>query len=190
MRPLAAIMTIPKIIKVARYFTLFTFLLSTILILLIYFSPTHSIVNVSILYAALFSLSSLIIFLVLGFKIVSRKSGRRIYTAASLLLLLNIFIAFVYFKIWSYAIDSILIKIVNNTGKNVTEAGIYGCFEETWGTLSNGESKTVRFPGNVGCAFMVTYKINDSIKLEMLPRKEFTRNIYYLGENPSLGMVD
>ena len=178
-------MATTKIIKFSRYFILLTFLLSTVLISLIYFSPTPDIINVSIVYAAVFSLIALILLLIFGFNIALGKGDRRKHRAMILLLLLNMLIAFTYFRIWDFAMNSILIKIVNNTGKDVKEAGIYGCFEERWGTLPNGESKTVRFPANSSCLYMVSYKMNDSIKLEVLPRKEFRRNVYYLGQNPS-----
>jgi amino acid transporter len=174
-----------KIILIARCFILLSFLIGTGVILLIYFTPTHSIVNFSVIYASIFFILALILFIILVSKAVIEKSSRRKFVTTTLLLLLSLSTTFVYYLIWNYALDTTLVKVINNTGQDVTEAGIYGCFEEKWGTLSKGESKTVRFPNNTDCAFMVTYKFNGNAKIEVLPMIEFTKNIYHLGTHPS-----
>jgi hypothetical protein len=91
-----------------------------------------------------------------------------------------------YYFIWDYALGTILVKITNNTGQDVPDAGIFGCSQQTWGTLKSGETKTVRFSENVNCLFIVTYKVNSVVKHEALPRKDLTTNFYHLGTNQNI----
>ena len=179
-------MTTPKVIRLVKYFMLLTFLLSTGFVALVFFSPTHSIVDYSVLYGVIFGGLSVVQLGVLVFKVLRQRENRPKLLFAFLLLLFNLLIAILYYFVWDYALGTILVKITNSTGQDVTDAGIYGCSQQSWGTLKNGETKTVRFPGNVSCVFIVTYKLNGIVKHEALPREDLTTNFYQLGTNPDI----
>ena len=179
-------MTTPKVIRLVKYFTLLTFLISSVFVALIYFSPTRYLVDYSVLYGLVFGGLTLFLLVVVRYKIWKQKGNRASLVNASLLLAGNLIIAVIYFFIWDYALGTVLVKIANNSGQDVTDAGIYGCFQQSWGTLKSGETKTVRFPGNVSCVFIVTYRLNGVVRYEALPRKNFATNVYKLGTNPNI----
>lgn len=183
---LAAKMTTPKIIQVVKYFTMLTFVIGTTLTALTYFSPSTSLENGSALYGLLFVCSTLILLIIVVVKAVSQKSSRRRFIIVAAWLLVSLSIFYGCFLVWNYAVNTIIITITNNTGYEVTEAGIYGCFAQSWGHLPNGESKTVRFPANYDCAFAVTYKLNGNTKVELLPRQMGVKNKYALGNNSNI----
>jgi protein-S-isoprenylcysteine O-methyltransferase Ste14 len=186
-RPLAATkMTTLKLIRFVKYFTLLTFLISSVFVALIYFSPTRDLVDYSVLYGVVFGGLTVVLLGIVGYKILRQRASRSRLVKAFLLLFANLIIAIAYYFIWDYAQGTILVKIVNNTGQDVTDTGIYGCSQQNWGTLKNGATRAVRFPGNVSCMFIVTYKLNGVVKHEALQGKYLTTNIYQLGTNPDI----
>jgi protein-S-isoprenylcysteine O-methyltransferase Ste14 len=179
-------MTTLKIIHFVKYFTLLTFLISSVFVALIYFSPTRGLVDYSVLYGVVFGGLTVVLLGMVGYRVLRQRANRSRLAKAFLLLFANLIIAIAYYFIWDYAQGTVLVKIANNTGQDVTDTGIYGCSQQSWGTLKNGATKTVRFPGNVSCIFIVTYKLNGVVKHEALPRKYLTTNIYQLGTNPDI----
>jgi hypothetical protein len=176
-----------KTIRLVRHFVLLTFLISTSFITIIYFSPSPGVIDGSILYGMAFSVFTLILLALVFVHAYKQNTNRRKYLISALLLIGNAVSVFVYFLIWEYALNTILIKITNNTGQAVTNAGISGCEAQNWGILENGESKTLRLPANVSCEFIVTYNLNGMVRHEVLPRKDFIKNYYNLGTHPNLG---
>ncbi len=176
-----------RLIPIVKYFSLLTFIVSTVLIIKVYLSPTHTLVDYSIIYGVALSGVTLVFFLIIMLKGYFQKVNRRKLLFSSLWLLINSGITIVYIMIWNYAVNTILAEVINNTGHEITNAGIYGCHEQDWGKMQDGESRTVRFPSNALCAFTVTYQLKGETKVEVLPRKEFIKNIYYLGKNPDTG---
>ena len=181
-------MTTLKFLSFVKYFTAIAFLISSAFIALIYFRPTHSLVDYSVMYGFVLGLITIILLLIVLAKTFIKPANKRSLLFALFLLFANIVLAIGYYFIWNYAIRSILIKITNNTGQVVTDTGLYGCYEQSWGDLKNGESKTVRLPSDIGCMYIVTYKLNGIIKHESLPRQDFTTNVYLLGTNPNIVM--
>lgn len=176
-------MSTQKVLRIVKYFSLLTFLVSSAFILAIYFSPTQKTVDYSVFYGLAFVCLSLILLIILVFSILRKQHNRRRLVMAFILVVGNLAIATTYYFIWDYAIGTILVKITNKTGQDVTDTGIYGCFHHNWGILKNGESRTIRFPDNVNCMFIVTYKLNGVVRHEELPRKDFTTNYYQLGSS-------
>ena len=179
-------MTTPKLIRLFKFFTLLTFLIGGAFVAMIYFSPTQKLVDYSVLYGLVFTGITIILLVIVVFKLFPQRSNRRNLFFASLLLAANLAIATLYYFVWDYALGTILVKITNNTGQDVTDAGIYGCFQQNWGILKNGQTRTVRFPGNVSCSFIVTYRLNGDLNHEMLPQKHLTTNVYQLGKHPDM----
>jgi hypothetical protein len=168
-------------IRLALYYSIASFFISTVLVAWVYFSPSQQLVNSSFLYGVGFFVTSGVLLLLFSIKVIRQGNERRKYLIVLSALFINAIVTVGYAIIWDYALGTTLIKIINQSGYAVKDAGIYGCFGQSWGTLANGESKTVRFPAASGCAFMVTYNLNGDTKLEALPSKSFTKNVYYLG---------
>lgn len=183
-------MTTLKFLSFVKYFTAITILISSVFMACIYFSPTHSLVDYSVMYGFVLGLFIIILLLIVLAKTFIQPANRRQLLFASFLLFVNIVLTIGYYFIWNYATRSILIKITNNTGQKATDTGLYGCHEQNWGDLNNGESKTVRLPGDISCMYIVTYKLNGIIKHESLPRQDFTTNVYLLGTNPNIVMEE
>ena len=178
-----------KIIGFIRYFTFLTFVFSSVIIAFIYFLPTNNLVDYSVLYGLGFGVSTLILICIVVYRIITGRGNRRKFLPALILLVLNLVIAIVYTFIWNYATGTILIKIINNTDKDVSNAGIYDCSRENWGILKSGESRTVRFHHD-GCTIMVTYKLEGIVRHEILPGKFIIRNVYLLGTHPNIEMEE
>src|SRR5688572_9572644 len=99
-----------KFLRFVKYFTFLTFLLSSVIIALIYFLPTHSLVDFSVLYGLAFLGMTLVLLSIVVYKFIMQKGNRLKFLPASILLILNLVIAIGYYIIWNYALGTILVK--------------------------------------------------------------------------------
>ncbi|RYZ89294.1 MAG: hypothetical protein EOP04_07210 [Proteobacteria bacterium] len=179
-------MTTPKVHRVTYYFAFASFLVGALLTGWVFLAPSQNLIDWSALYGIV--VFPLLILSLLCLSALAFLGRKRWHTYLKpILALLGCCAAFWgLFAIWDYSTRSILIKIVNNTGRDVYKAGIYGCCETEGVTLRQGESVIKRFPGNLACTFMFTYIDRGDLKLETLPQREMTTNIYYLGSTPDI----
>jgi hypothetical protein len=176
-------MTTPTLIRVIKYFSLLTFLLATAFVALTYFSPSPIITKSIGIYTLLFILSTIILLVIAVAKAIFQKSYRKQFLSSTAWLLLNAAIAFVYFQIFSFLMDTMLVKIINNTGNEATE--VY-CFGNQWPRLINGESKTVRLNCLYAIEHSVSYKLNGKRRVITIPRMGGIKFTCFLGKEPGI----
>ncbi|MBD0333450.1 MAG: hypothetical protein ICV66_12430 [Chitinophagaceae bacterium] len=174
-------MTTPKVIRVIKYFSLLTLLVGAIFVTLTYFSPSLVVTKSIGVYIPVFIASAIILLVTAVAKAIFLKSHRREFFNAIAWLLLNVGIAFIYLQIFSFSLDTMLVKIINNTGDVVKDVR---CFDQQWPRLLNGESKTVRLNSRYMIHHSVTYKLEGKERMVVLPKAGGVKFTCLLGKKP------
>jgi hypothetical protein len=170
------------------YFVLAAFFIGCGFISWAYFDMSLNLQYSAGIYALILIVLTSILFLFYLVKAFTNRQYRNRYLLNVIVLGLSIGLFYSQAIAFGYIGSAIQVKIINKTGMDVTEAGLWGCSSENnyWGTLKNGESVMLRLQygeEKTSCSFIVQYKIQGKVKREGLPMKPDTKNIYYLGTN-------
>jgi hypothetical protein len=169
------------------YYVLISFLISSALLLWNYFDLSPILFGCTYIYGISIVILTTILFLLYLFKAFGKGSTNKRALFNCILLFVGGIIFYFQIRAWNYITNAIVFQIINNTGHEVTDVGLYGCSEdeENKRTLSINESYIIRLPqdGSIrtSCAYIIEYKLNGQIRREVLRREEETKNVYYLG---------
>jgi len=152
--------------KIAFRLSLTFFFIGTLLMALYYFTLSDMVTLVGYSYTGFAVLIGMIYLIVVGFKVISKKTPLRTGLKCAGVVLINLPVATLYFYFVMLLMTTARITFENATGRDISSVSIGGCASQELGELKVGESKTVWIKIKSDCSLVLFYKIDREPKLE------------------------
>ncbi|MCX2678477.1 hypothetical protein OOZ15_00850 [Galbibacter sp. EGI 63066] len=152
--------------KTGIYTAVLTFLISTVLLIIYYFTNSPVIILIAPIFIAIAAILNIGILFLLVIRVVNRKNKRKKHLKTSGLMLLNISIALLYFKFAMFLINHMVITLVNNTGETLTDIKIIGGETKTIDRLGIGKKDIEWIYIVKDNSLSLEYKIDNEVRKE------------------------
>lgn len=157
-----------KTIIAGRLTALISFLIGLGIFLGYFATSSDHFVKWGISFLLLASLINVIMLLKVIYTAVKQKSYRKKALLTCGLMMLNIPTAIVFCYFSAVLMDTMRIKIVNETENELTDIRITGCGEKTLKTLAPEESEIVWIPLSGDCSIEMSYLENGEVRKEIV----------------------
>ena len=146
---------------IGKWIAIFSFIIGTILLLCFYFFDNDNIFLIGYLYILFAIIVNLIILI---FLVINNSKGKNLKTIG--LILLNIPIAYFYFYIVIFLLNTLRITLINNTGQTLNEVNILGCENKNIIQLAKNERRTIWVNIPNDCSVQIEFDIEGKTKTQ------------------------
>ncbi|HMJ67332.1 MAG TPA: hypothetical protein VK508_00470 [Cyclobacteriaceae bacterium] len=162
-------------LKFATRISLAFFAIGTMLMAIYYFTMSSTVALIGYSYTGVAILTGMIYLILIGFRIISKKTEATLGFKCAAIVSLNLPIATLYFYFVMTLMTTARITFENATGRDISAVSIGGCSSQELGEFKTGESKTVWVKIKSDCSLVLFYKIDREPKLET-PFEYLTHN--------------
>lgn len=157
-----------KLIALGIRAALLIILISSILYFSYYYTSYSFIVYLEYIFVFIAAALSFIILLRILNHVKKHKRNRKGLIATSSVLLISVIIAFVYFYYLTGLLDTMRIKLVNESSYALTNIRVTGCQKKQINTIGPNSYKTVWIKVNRDCSIKLSYNENGETKTEII----------------------
>jgi hypothetical protein len=157
-----------KLIKVAKWTAISSFLIGTGFMLIFFLSNSVEIFGAGFYFVTIAVFTNLTVLVLLAIRLVTDGDKRKQYLKSIGILFINIPIAILYAYLVIILIYTLRINFVNDSTNLISGALIEGCQSKNLGNIKPGDSKRCWIRITEYCTVTIRYQISDSTRNETI----------------------
>ncbi|PWK17684.1 hypothetical protein [Xanthomarina spongicola] len=154
--------------KIGVYTALVSFLIGTLLLVIFYFTYSSIIAYYGLIFIIIVGIINLVILVKIVFDYNTKRENKKEYLRTALIMLLNIPIVICYTYFVIFLMNTMIVTLINETGREISQIKIIGGEPTQILKLEIGEVKTKWVGITNDNSLMIEYNVDGEIRQEVI----------------------